>query len=338
MDPIVPKQPANPAAENPHPDPSFQVMPQVGGVPVPPQAHSEPMAAAPAPHPSGSRSKLVYVILIIVALLVIAALAYFLLGRDSNKSEPAASKLPKTWMTQYFGSETCTDQTRCGDDADPDADGLSNYDEFRSGTAPTSNDTDGDGLADGDEVNIYNLDPTLKNTDRRDIVESSGWTDGSQIQNGYDPITPGLKLTDSRIQQIQQDIQQYGLHAPTTTTLGSTGVPSNTQEVPASPTPTSADQPQADTTLPEVPHPTTHQVTIQDMAYSQARLLINKGDTVTWTNQDPMANTVTADSEAGPDSPQLATGESYSYTFDTAGTFNYHCTIHPSMKAAIIVQ
>ncbi len=78
-------------------------------------------------------------------------------------------------------------------------------------------------------------------------------------------------------------------------------------------------------------------VTITDFAFSPATLTVAVGDTVTWTNQDTAAHTVTAD-DGTFDSGRLATGETFTETFDTAGTYAYHCTMHPGMVAEIVVE
>lgn len=83
--------------------------------------------------------------------------------------------------------------------------------------------------------------------------------------------------------------------------------------------------------------PTTHAVTIQDFAFSPSSLTIKKGDKMTWTNKDSAPHTVTWDN-GGQSSGTLKTGESYSFTFNTAGTFSYHCAFHPSMHGKIIVE
>lgn len=84
--------------------------------------------------------------------------------------------------------------------------------------------------------------------------------------------------------------------------------------------------------------PTSHgrSISIKDYAFSPATLTIKKGTTVTWTNEDIAKHTVTGDS-GGPSSDFFGKGESYSYTFATAGTFPYHCEPHPYMTATIIV-
>jgi plastocyanin len=61
------------------------------------------------------------------------------------------------------------------------------------------------------------------------------------------------------------------------------------------------------------------------------------GTTVTWTNNDSVTHTVTADAGAF-DSGALSPGHTYSFTFRTSGTYSYHCSIHRSMTATIIVQ
>jgi plastocyanin len=66
------------------------------------------------------------------------------------------------------------------------------------------------------------------------------------------------------------------------------------------------------------------------------------GETVTWDNNDTAAHTATGGSAAdGPsgvfDSSLIMAGGSYSFTFDTAGTYPYHCMVHPWMQGTIIV-
>ena len=77
-------------------------------------------------------------------------------------------------------------------------------------------------------------------------------------------------------------------------------------------------------------------VTIKGFAFGPATLKVAAGTTVTWTNQDSTAHTVTGDKNEF-DSGNLAPGKTFTHTFDKAGTFAYHCTIHPSMKATITV-
>jgi uncharacterized repeat protein (TIGR01451 family) len=66
-------------------------------------------------------------------------------------------------------------------------------------------------------------------------------------------------------------------------------------------------------------------------------LVVRVGDTVNWTNAGTLQHTVTAD-DASFDSGLLNPGASFSFTFTSAGTYNFHCSPHPWMKGSIVVQ
>ena len=75
-----------------------------------------------------------------------------------------------------------------------------------------------------------------------------------------------------------------------------------------------------------------NRVTISNFSFSPADITVKKGTTVTWTNNDSVQHTVTADSgDDGPKSQPLSSGQTYSFTFNDEGTFNYHCSFHPEM-------
>ncbi|MFD4598312.1 cupredoxin family copper-binding protein [Streptomyces sp. NPDC058464] len=79
-------------------------------------------------------------------------------------------------------------------------------------------------------------------------------------------------------------------------------------------------------------------VAIQNFAFSPATLKVPVGTTVTWTNQDTDAHTVTSTGPGGPlHSAALATHATYSHTFTEPGTYAYLCTIHPFMTATVEV-
>jgi amicyanin len=80
----------------------------------------------------------------------------------------------------------------------------------------------------------------------------------------------------------------------------------------------------------------THEVTIADFAFAPQELTITAGDTVTWTNTDPLIHTATSTGGAF-DSGDIDTGESFSLTFTTPGTYDYLCTPHPIMTGRIVV-
>ncbi len=207
----------------------FNVMPQ-NGKNIITSANLGPSEAPPASYvsyASGSSRRWLYIGIGVVVLLILAGGAYYLLGdtkKDDTTNQPA-SRLSKAWLTQYFNVDTCSDQATCGESADPESDGLGNYDEFKAGTNPLNPDTDSDGLADGDEVNIFKTEPTLKFTDRREVVATNNWTDGYQIKNGFDPLTPALKFTEVRKKQILDSGKQFKLHEPSITTLSAQMTP-----------------------------------------------------------------------------------------------------------------
>lgn len=77
-------------------------------------------------------------------------------------------------------------------------------------------------------------------------------------------------------------------------------------------------------------------ITIADFAFSGASS-VNVGDTVTVTNEDTLAHTWT-EVDGGFDSGNLAQGESFEFTFDEAGEYEFICSIHPEMEGTITVE
>ncbi len=80
----------------------------------------------------------------------------------------------------------------------------------------------------------------------------------------------------------------------------------------------------------------TTNVEIVNFAFAPAATTVQVGDTVTWKNSDTAPHTATGDA-AEWDSGTLTTGQTFSFTANQAGTFAYHCTIHPSMVATLVV-
>lgn len=79
-------------------------------------------------------------------------------------------------------------------------------------------------------------------------------------------------------------------------------------------------------------------VTVQGFAFNPGTITVNMGDSITWTNNDSVPHTATSDTDSVFDVALPASGGSGSYTFATAGTFTYHCTIHAQMKGTVVVQ
>ncbi|MEK6704507.1 MAG: plastocyanin/azurin family copper-binding protein [Bdellovibrionota bacterium] len=79
--------------------------------------------------------------------------------------------------------------------------------------------------------------------------------------------------------------------------------------------------------------------TMGAQAFGTNPLVIIKGTTVTWINGDAVSHTATSTSTPSVwDSGALAPGESFSFTFETSGTYTYVCSIHPLMTGVIEVR
>ncbi|KKQ34750.1 MAG: Blue (Type 1) copper domain protein [Candidatus Nomurabacteria bacterium GW2011_GWB1_37_5] len=100
---------------------------------------------------------------------------------------------------------------------------------------------------------------------------------------------------------------------------------------------------QTTTSIPDITGQISESVLISNFAFSPANLVVKKGTTVTWINQDNVGHTVTVDistgllAQAGPDSSLFGQGQSYSYTLNEVGTYAYHCKPHPNMRASVSV-
>jgi plastocyanin len=78
-------------------------------------------------------------------------------------------------------------------------------------------------------------------------------------------------------------------------------------------------------------------VSIVDLSFEPATIEVDAGATLTWTNDDSIPHTVTARAEDF-DSGVMMSGDSFSHTFETPGTYDYFCAVHPSMSATVVVR
>jgi len=72
-------------------------------------------------------------------------------------------------------------------------------------------------------------------------------------------------------------------------------------------------------------------------AFVPGDLAVQVGTTVTWMNTDRDSHTTTSDAAAW-NSGTISPGRQFSFTFQTAGTFPYHCSFHPGMIGTIVVS
>ncbi|MDO8493637.1 MAG: plastocyanin/azurin family copper-binding protein [bacterium] len=95
-----------------------------------------------------------------------------------------------------------------------------------------------------------------------------------------------------------------------------------------------------DTSIPVEPSPapvvtSSNAVLIASFKFAPNTITVKKGTTVLWTNTDSSPHTVTGD--GGLDSGTMAINQTYSFTFDSVGTFNYRCAFHPGMTGNVVV-
>lgn len=81
----------------------------------------------------------------------------------------------------------------------------------------------------------------------------------------------------------------------------------------------------------------TNEVAIQSNAFMPLIMTVPVNTTVTWTNKDAMAHTVTSTNNLF-DSGTINAGSTYKHQFTATGTYTYFCTLHPQMTGTVIVQ
>ena len=81
---------------------------------------------------------------------------------------------------------------------------------------------------------------------------------------------------------------------------------------------------------------------IEDICYIPSNIVVEKGKSVTWVNEDSSFHSVTSGFYGEPtglfDSGYLDPYQFYTLSFDEFGTYDYFCTLHPWMKAQVIVE
>lgn len=89
--------------------------------------------------------------------------------------------------------------------------------------------------------------------------------------------------------------------------------------------------------------PAANEVFIQNISFSPKSITVTAGTTVKWTNKDNVSHTVTSGTPNSPngtfDSGNLGNGATFSYLFNTKGTFPYYCKLHQDvMTGTVVVQ
>ncbi len=151
------------------------------------------------------------------------------------------------------------------------------------------------------------------------------------VENGKSTTLVEARLTMLRDSNFTINLHKSGPEASVYTACGNIvtnlGAPEAAPTATATPEPTST--PSAQTVMSDIQN------------FTLENLTVTKGTMITWTQQDSVPHTTTSGEPSNTtdiwDSSTPSQGQSFSFTFDQAGTFKYFCTIHPSMQATVTV-
>lgn len=76
-------------------------------------------------------------------------------------------------------------------------------------------------------------------------------------------------------------------------------------------------------------------ITIENFSFNPGTLTIKQGTKITWTNKDSAPHKIKSETF---NSLDLNQGDKFEFTFDKKGSFDYFCSIHPSMSGKIVVE
>jgi plastocyanin len=79
------------------------------------------------------------------------------------------------------------------------------------------------------------------------------------------------------------------------------------------------------------------EVLIDQFTFTPQRVTVKAGTPVTWSNEDDVPHTIASSSKLFK-SKALDTGDKFSFTFTTPGTYEYFCSLHPHMTGAVVVE
>jgi plastocyanin len=151
--------------------------------------------------------------------------------------------------------------------------------------------------------------------------------------------TPAITTDGPTGAVIRLDLAQGQVMTMSSSVLaGSPCIPTPTPTTTPDATAVSSPTPGSGTPDPGTPDSAQGQaVSIENFAFNPDTVTITAGTTVTWTNNDTVAHTVTS-TDGAFDSGNIAPGESFTFTFSDAGTFDYICSYHPNMQGTVTVQ
>jgi plastocyanin len=82
----------------------------------------------------------------------------------------------------------------------------------------------------------------------------------------------------------------------------------------------------------------TEEVRIDNFSFAPQTVTVPVGTTVHWTNRDDIPHTVVSEDKTTFKSKALDSDEDFTFTFTQPGTYNYFCSVHPKMRATVVVK
>ena len=89
--------------------------------------------------------------------------------------------------------------------------------------------------------------------------------------------------------------------------------------------------------IPALAAAATHTIVMEGVAFVPETLTVKQGDTVVWVNKDLFPHTATAQDRRF-DSGEMAPNATWKYTATKKGSVPYVCTLHPTMKGALVIE
>lgn len=254
---------------------------------------------------------------------------------DSEEVDDDGDGFPDCIEKKLYRLDHDNDGIKDGTDTDDDNDGIKDtedanpLDKDNDGTSDAvenrltkvENDTDGDGILDRVEKKAYKRDHD--NDEIKDVTDSDDDADGN--------------LDSTETTEFKRDHDNDGNKEKRDVDDDQDGIKDFNEATCFGWFDTDNDGIQDNVDTDEDGEVTQESVTIDNLAFSPSSVTISTGDSVNWTNNDSFSHTVTSDTGAF-DSGTLAPGDTFALEFTTAGTYEYHCSLHPSMTGTITVE
>ncbi|HEU4882805.1 MAG TPA: cupredoxin family copper-binding protein [Longimicrobium sp.] len=176
----------------------------------------------------------------------------------------------------------------------------------------------------------------------REEGEEVAWSAGLHLALPLTPHTLSIHAANTNAYTLQglsrgEDFIRYGFEFTIPLTLARWFGPGAGGGAHGAAVPPPPSAPSTEPTPSAAPAGPVTRAGMRNMAFTPARIEIEAGGTVEWTNNDPLAHSVTA-ADGSFDSGLIQPGGKWSRTFTAPGTYDFNCTPHPFMKGVVIVR